>query len=112
MKKELLFSITKKDFDITFFSGTGKGGQHRNKHQNCVRLKHKETGIITTGQNSRSQSQNIKDAFNRMVSHKDFKLYLRLRIARETQDQEKINQQINRKVDEMMQEKYLDFEHY
>ena len=26
--KELLFSVTKKDFDITYFSGKGAGGQH------------------------------------------------------------------------------------
>ena len=34
-QKELLFSVTKKDFSITWFSGTGAGGQYRNKHQNC-----------------------------------------------------------------------------
>ena len=55
MSKEILFSVTKKDFEITYFSGKGAGGQHRNKHQNCVRLKHKDTGIITTGQDQRSK---------------------------------------------------------
>jgi len=32
--RELAFSVTKKDLEITYFSGTGKGGQHRNKHKN------------------------------------------------------------------------------
>ena len=27
------------------YSGTGKGGQHRNKHQNCVRLIHRLSGL-------------------------------------------------------------------
>jgi protein subunit release factor A len=44
MKKELLFSVTKKDFNVDYFSGKGAGGQYRNKHQNCVRLKHIESG--------------------------------------------------------------------
>lgn len=38
-------SYTRKDFDIDWFSGTGAGGQHRNKHQNCIRITHRETGI-------------------------------------------------------------------
>lgn len=65
-KKELIASYTKKDFDIQWFSGTGAGGQHRNKHQNCVRIVHKDSGITTTGQNHRSRVQNFKEAFNEM----------------------------------------------
>ena len=39
MTKELLFHAERKDFRIDYFSGTGAGGQYRNKHQNCVRLR-------------------------------------------------------------------------
>lgn len=64
---EKLFSFTKKDFDLDWFSGTGAGGQHRNKHKNCCRIRHKQTGITTTGQDHKSRRQNQKDAFDKMV---------------------------------------------
>lgn len=50
------------EFEVQWFSGTGKGGQHRNKHQNCCRVKHIETGIMATGQRSRSRDDNYRDA--------------------------------------------------
>jgi protein subunit release factor A len=50
------------DFEIQWFSGTGKGGQHRNKHQNCCRAIHKETGITAIGTASRSRESNRKAA--------------------------------------------------
>jgi peptide chain release factor 1 len=75
MKKELLFSITKKDFKIDYFSGTGKGGQYRNKHQNCVRLHHSESGVLVTGQSHRERQANIKEAFNNLVNNPKFKLW-------------------------------------
>jgi protein subunit release factor A len=75
--KELLFSVTKKDFDITYFSGSGAGGQHRNRHKNCVRLRHKETGIITVGQEERSLEANKKKAFENMINNEQFKFWLR-----------------------------------
>lgn len=31
---------------VSWFSGTGAGGQHRNKHQNSCRLLHVPTGIV------------------------------------------------------------------
>lgn len=65
--KKLWWSRRKEDFKIDWFSGTGAGGQHRNKHQNCVRLTDLETNITTTGQNQRSRVQNLKDAFEKMV---------------------------------------------
>ncbi len=105
--KKLLFSITKKDFDITYFSGSGAGGQHRNKHKNCVRLKHKDTGIITTGQEERSLQQNLKNAFIRMTEHPQFKLYIKKRSSGELLDE----YEINKKVDEMMKEENLKIEY-
>ena len=38
------------DLDISWFSGTGAGGQHRNKHQNSCRIVHKPTGIVASAQ--------------------------------------------------------------
>lgn len=107
MSKELLFSITKKDFEITYYSGTGAGGQHRNKHQNCCRIKHIETGIITTGQNERSKEQNQKDAFNRMVNHPEFKSWLKMKIAKAVGQA----QDIDKLVDEAMKEENLKIEY-
>jgi len=60
-------SWTKKDFKIQWFSGTGAGGQHRNKHQNCVRITHVESGITATGQNYRERQRNFDDAFKRLA---------------------------------------------
>lgn len=75
MSKELLFSITKKDFKINYFSGTGAGGQHRNKHQNCVRIQHKESGALVTGQSSRERAANTKEAFNNLIKDPKFMIW-------------------------------------
>jgi peptide chain release factor 1 len=75
MTKELLFSITKKDFQIDFFSGTGAGGQYRNKHQNCVRIKHLATGVIATGQSNRERKANIKEALFNLAKNPKFRMW-------------------------------------
>lgn len=49
------------DFRIDWFSGTGAGGQHRNKSQNSCRITHLPTGFSETRQ-SRSRSKNLEDA--------------------------------------------------
>jgi protein subunit release factor A len=59
--------LTKKDFKLEWFSGTGAGGQHRNKHQNCCRITHLESGMMETGQNSRERTSNQRDAFNKLA---------------------------------------------
>lgn len=53
------------DFTVTFFSGTGKGGQHRNKHQNSVRMTHVPTGLTQTAV-SRSKEANLQEARQRL----------------------------------------------
>ncbi len=49
-------------FKVRWFSGTGKGGQHRNKHQNCCELTEPETGLTRIGQSSRSRESNYREA--------------------------------------------------
>ena len=55
--------ITEDQFRFEWFSGTGKGGQFRNKHQNCCRCIHIPTGIQANGTNSRSREDNKQAAY-------------------------------------------------
>lgn len=48
-------------FKIEWFSGTGKGGQHRNKKQNSCRVIHTPTGLTETRQ-GRKRESNLRDA--------------------------------------------------
>ena len=59
--------LTKKDFRVDWFSGTGGGGQYRNKHQNCCRITHIETGLVATGQSHRERPSNQKEAFEKLA---------------------------------------------
>ena len=59
--------LTKKDFKLEWFSGQGAGGQHRNKHQNCCRITHIESGLSANGTASRSRVTNQRDAFNELA---------------------------------------------
>lgn len=47
------------DIRVEWYSGSGAGGQHRNKHANCARLIHEPTGTIKTAQ-ARSRAQSLK----------------------------------------------------
>ena len=75
MTKEILFSVTKKDFDLHWFSGTGAGGQGRNKLQNSLRLTHRASGAQATGQSNKSRVANQKEAFQGILKHPKFKMW-------------------------------------
>lgn len=49
------------DLSIRWFSGTGAGGQHRNKHQNSIELTHVPTGISRSAQ-TRSRQNSMTEA--------------------------------------------------
>lgn len=59
--------LTKKDFKLEWYSGSGAGGQHRNKHQNCCRITHIATGLRAQGTESRERATNQRVAFERLV---------------------------------------------
>jgi protein subunit release factor B len=56
-----------RDCDIEFFVAGGPGGQHRNKVETGVRLRHRATGIVVTATERRSQSANRDAAYERMA---------------------------------------------
>lgn len=107
MARELIFSVTKKDFDISFFSGTGAGGQHRNKHQNCVRMVHRESGAAATGQSGKSRQQNMREAFKAIISSETFKTWHRI----ETSVQLATGASVRKRVRQMVAPENLRVEH-
>lgn len=54
-------TFNERDFKVEWYSGTGGGGQHRNKHQNSCRITHLATGIVATSQ-CRSRENSLKEA--------------------------------------------------
>ena len=75
--KDLLFSITKKDFEIQVFRAGGKGGQKQNKTSSGVRIIHHESGARGESREERSQKQNKTNAFNRCINNAIFQGWLK-----------------------------------
>jgi protein subunit release factor B len=54
------------DLEITFYKGSGPGGQHKNKRETAVRIRHLPTGITVTASEERSQALNRENALRRL----------------------------------------------
>lgn len=54
-------AINDNDFRIEWFSGTGKGGQHRNKKMNSCRVIHDPSGLSESRQ-GRKRESNLREA--------------------------------------------------
>jgi hypothetical protein len=52
--------------EVDRYRASGPGGQHRNKTESAVRLRHKLTGVAAIGEDSRSQSENKLHAVRRL----------------------------------------------
>ncbi len=106
MSKELLFSLTKKDFKVDTFRAGGKGGQKQNKTNSGVRVTHIASGAVGEGRDERSQLQNKKNAFERCVNSDIFQKWFRVECAK------RLGQlaDLDAKVDEMMRPHNLKIE--
>jgi hypothetical protein len=61
--------------EVETFGASGPGGQHRNKTDSAVRLRHRDTGIAAQAFESRSQHENRAHALARLRA--EFALQLR-----------------------------------
>ena len=102
MNKEIIYSLSKKDFIVTPFKSSGPGGQHRNKTSTAIRIKHPESGAVGECSEHKSQAQNKKIAFHRLVEHPKFKMWHNKKII-----EYDIGKSIERQVDELMDNKYI-----
>ena len=76
MKKELLFTLTRKDFDVQTFRSGGPGGQHQNKVDSGVRITHRASGAVGESRTDRSQHRNKRLALERLTRSGKFKVWL------------------------------------
>ncbi|MCI0501424.1 MAG: peptide chain release factor-like protein [Epsilonproteobacteria bacterium] len=96
--RELLFSVTRKDFDVQTFRCSGHGGQKVNKTSSGVRIIHKESGAVGEGRDERSQYQNKKSAFKRLVNSVSFKMWLNKKVHEINIDKREIERQVDKEM--------------
>lgn len=95
MAKELLFSITRKDFRIDTFRAGGKGGQKQNKTNSGVRITHIESGAVGESREERSQHVNKERAFKRCIESEVFKSWHRRKTAEILADKAAIDRKVS-----------------
>ena len=92
-------SVSIKDCRVDTFRAGGPGGQRQNKVSSGVRITHEPSGAVGEARDERSQLQNKKLAFRRMVNDPKFALWIRRKSGYEAKAQEWVSK--------MMDEKYI-----
>jgi protein subunit release factor A len=99
----LLFSLTRKDFEIEDLTSGGKGGQHANRSHTRIRITHPASGAVGESSDERSQFQNKKQAFERLANSQKFKQWHKVETARRMgQAVAETEEQIYARIDAMI----------
>ncbi len=89
--------VSKKDLEVSYFCGSGAGGQARNKVASGVQIKHTESGAIGRACDSRSQDQNKQSAFKRLLQDPRMKFFISREVYRVRQG-ESMEETVNNEV--------------
>lgn len=95
--RERIRLASKEDFDVSYFCGSGKGGQAKNKVASGVQIIHRETGAIGRASDSRSQADNKKEAFKRLLATPKMKFWLNKKLF-EVRERQTIEDSIEKEL--------------
>jgi len=96
---ELAFSVSINDCEVQTFRAGGKGGQNQNKRDTGVRVIHPDSGARGEARDERSQLQNKRLAFKRMVDTPEFKRYIQMRMYGIGRAEAEVERQMQREQD-------------
>jgi protein subunit release factor A len=116
-EKRLLFSVTSKDFDMQTFSVGGHGGGGKDTSNSGVRLIHRASGAVGEGREHRSNTQNRRSAFEKLVRTTKFMNWHRAEVARHlgrevSETPEQIRARVDRMVDEGLRDGTIKIEEF
>ena len=97
-QREVLFSLTRKNFHFDTFRAGGKGGQAQNKKSTGVRCVHPPSGATGEARDTRSQYQNKRNAWLRCIETQTFRTWIRLEVARASVTQQEIERWVNQQM--------------
>lgn len=108
MNKELLFSVTASDCKWAYTRGTGSGGQKKNKTSSAVHCKHELSGAHGYAEDTRSQYENKRLAFERMFKTKEFQTWVNLEAARRSGVMAEIDNNVEKELRKVKVEVKMD----
>lgn len=76
--RQLIFSLTAKDFDFSFFAVGGHGGSGKDTSNTGARCTHRASGATATSTETRSQRKNKETAFERCCKTPQFLAWHRI----------------------------------
>jgi protein subunit release factor A len=113
---KLLFSLTRKDFEMQTFTVGGHGGSGKDTSNSGVRIIHPASGAVGEGREFRSNAMNRKAAFERLAKSKKFRDWHRVECAKrlgqvQPETPEEIRARVNKMVDDGLQDGSIQIEY-
>jgi protein subunit release factor B len=106
--KKPLFSVTAKDCVWSYTKGSGNGGQKKNKTSSAVHCMHRPSGAHGYSEASRSQADNKREAFEKMIESIEFQKWLNLEFMKKSGEMDEIDRQVERELTKVKTEIKID----